>query len=125
MKHLIYLGVLSASLFLGSCGKLPVRSRESFNDNWKFHAGDTTGAEKSDFIDTRWRELNLPHDWSIEGKFDINNPATPGGGALPGELPGTGKHLRCLPLQRAKKYLLTSMASTGMQKYGSTAIHLA
>src|SRR5665647_2426623 len=84
MKNLIFLGVLSASLFLGSCSKLPVRIRESFNENWMFHPGDTTGVEKSNFIDTRWRELNLPHDWSIEGKFDVNNPATPGGGALPG-----------------------------------------
>jgi beta-galactosidase len=84
MKQLIFLGALAGSLFLGSCGKLPVRSRESFNDNWKFHSGDTAGVEKPDFSDIRWRELNLPHDWSIEGKFDRNNPATPGGGALPG-----------------------------------------
>ena len=33
---------------------------------------------------TSWRELDLPHDWSIEGPFDKENPATPGGGALPG-----------------------------------------
>ncbi len=31
-----------------------------------------------------WRNLNLPHDWSIEGEFRSDNPATPGGGALPG-----------------------------------------
>lgn len=84
MKHLVFLGALTASLFLGSCGKLPVRSRESFNDNWKFHPGDITGGEKPGFTDTEWRVLDVPHDWSIEGKFDINNPATPGGGALPG-----------------------------------------
>ena len=28
--------------------------------------------------------LNVPHDWSIEGAFSKDNPATPGGGALPG-----------------------------------------
>src|SRR6185437_3762802 len=27
---------------------------------------------------------NLPHDWSIEGKFSKDNPASPEGGALPG-----------------------------------------
>ncbi len=27
---------------------------------------------------------NLPHDWSIEGEFNKDNPAGVGGGALPG-----------------------------------------
>ena len=29
-------------------------------------------------------KVNPPHDWSIEGAFSKDNPATPGGGALPG-----------------------------------------
>jgi len=28
--------------------------------------------------------INLPHDWSIEGKFDKDHPSGTGGGALPG-----------------------------------------
>lgn len=28
--------------------------------------------------------MNLPHDWSIEGSFSKDHPASPGGGALPG-----------------------------------------
>jgi beta-galactosidase len=39
------------------------------------------------FDDSNWQKLNIPHDWSIEGEFSKDNPATPGGGALPG---GTG-----------------------------------
>ncbi len=38
------------------------------------------------FDDSHWRTLSLPHDWSIEGKFDRKNPAGTGGGALPGGL---------------------------------------
>jgi beta-galactosidase/beta-glucuronidase len=40
-----------------------------FNEGWKFHKGDTTNAENTDFNDRDWRSLNLPHDWSIEGPF--------------------------------------------------------
>ena len=36
--------------------------------------------------DSKWRQLNLPHDWSIEGSFSENAPAGTGGGALPGGL---------------------------------------
>jgi beta-galactosidase/beta-glucuronidase len=40
-----------------------------FNNNWKFHKGDIPNAQKPDFNDSTWRNLNLPHDWSVEGKF--------------------------------------------------------
>jgi beta-galactosidase len=58
--------------------------RENFGDNWKFFLGDIQEAEKTDFDDTVWRMLNVPHDWSIEGEFSEDHPATIGGGALPG-----------------------------------------
>ena len=36
-----------------------------FDDNWKFFKGKADGAENSSFEDTKWRILDLPHDWSI------------------------------------------------------------
>jgi beta-galactosidase len=60
------------------------RTIADFDKGWHFHLGDVNGAELSTFNDANWRNLNLPHDWSIEGKFSKDNPATPEGGALPG-----------------------------------------
>jgi beta-galactosidase len=60
------------------------RSIVSFGKDWKFQLGDVRGAEAVGFADATWRKLNVPHDWSIEGEFSEKNPATPGGGALPG-----------------------------------------
>lgn len=60
------------------------RKIQNFGKGWKFHLGDVRGAEKPEFDDTGWRILHLPHDWSIEGEFSDQHPATPGGGALPG-----------------------------------------
>jgi len=37
-----------------------------FDTNWKFFRGDIAGAELPDFDDYNWRNLDLPHDWSIE-----------------------------------------------------------
>lgn len=59
------------------------RVRESFNKDWKFFLGDEPNAKNTVFNDASWRKLNLPHDWSIEGKFDEKNPAKPEGGGLP------------------------------------------
>jgi len=55
-----------------------------FDQDWTFNLGNVPDAKNLDFNDSGWRKLNLPHDWSIEGKFSKDNPATPEGGALPG-----------------------------------------
>jgi len=52
--------------------------------DWKFLLGDSVNASETNFVDSTWRTLNLPHDWSIESDFAKENPASPGGGALPG-----------------------------------------
>ncbi|WP_158799649.1 hypothetical protein [Pedobacter sp. L105] len=64
-----------------------VRSVQDFDQQWKFFLGDDPKASASKYPDGKWRVLNLPHDWGVEGAFSKSNPATFGGGALPG---GTG-----------------------------------
>ena len=53
-----------------------------FDANWKFMLGDYPDACLPDYNDAEWRELDLPHDWSIEGRFERINP-TGGSGAPP------------------------------------------
>src|ERR1019366_7193181 len=59
------------------------RSRESFDFGWKFLKGDAAGAQMAAFADAGWREVDLPHDWSIEGPFAENEPSAGSGGYLP------------------------------------------
>lgn len=83
----VYRWALTALLAILSCGcgkAYDVRVREDFNDDWKFCLGDIAGAEDPVFDDSGWRELELPHDWAVEGDFSIENPSGTGGGALPG-----------------------------------------
>ena len=54
-----------------------------FNKGWKFYLGNDSAAINPGYDDSKWRMLDLPHDWSIEGNFSENNPATTQGGALP------------------------------------------
>ncbi|MCX6309253.1 MAG: DUF4982 domain-containing protein [Bacteroidia bacterium] len=55
-----------------------------FNENWRFCLGDDQQAKYSKFDDGAWRILTLPHDWAIEGKYDINAPTGASCGYLPG-----------------------------------------
>ena len=57
--------------------------KQLFNEGWKFQLGDTPEAKSGTFDDKAWRTLTLPHDWSIEGRFDKEAPAGNDGGYLP------------------------------------------
>ncbi len=56
----------------------------SFDSSWLFCQDDElTGAEVVGFDDSGWREVDLPHDWSIEGPIDRDSPTGRGGGFMP------------------------------------------
>jgi len=59
------------------------RKKICFDYDWKFALGDYPEASSPDFDDDDWRQLDLPHDWSIEGDFDQNNPTGGDGAYLP------------------------------------------
>lgn len=104
--------VVSAAIFC-SCSSTQnadaissVRERISFNKDWKFSLDGDNSAVKVSFVDDTWRALDVPHDWSIEGKFSESNPAGVGGGALPG---GTGwyrKKFQVSDNDRGKKFFV-------------------
>ena len=50
-----------------AAGGVAGNTREQpFDGNWRFFRGDAPGAENPAFNDSGWRELDLPHDFSIE-----------------------------------------------------------
>lgn len=50
----------------------------SFNNDWQFHLGMIPDGQK--FEEQPWRELELPHDWSIELPRKAGNPSGSHGG---------------------------------------------
>ncbi|HEY1114594.1 MAG TPA: beta-galactosidase GalA [Chitinophagaceae bacterium] len=95
MKKLITLLILTGCL-TGAEAQVNVRQRINFDENWRFHfghaadpakdfnygvanifakSGATTGtALGTNFNDSGWRRLNLPHDWAVELPF-VNSPS--------------------------------------------------
>ncbi|QOY89404.1 glycoside hydrolase family 2 TIM barrel-domain containing protein [Paludibaculum fermentans] len=65
----------------------PPRLELQADSNWKFLLGDPGGAEARGFDDASWRHVDLPHDWSIEGRPAKDNLTGSGGGFYPA---GTG-----------------------------------
>ncbi|MFI3280703.1 MAG: glycoside hydrolase family 2 TIM barrel-domain containing protein [Rikenellaceae bacterium] len=54
-----------------------------FDFGWQFSRGECQGAEAPEFDDSSWESVDLPHDWSIEGPFSLDNPAECRGAWLP------------------------------------------
>ena len=59
----------------------------SFNDNWRFYLGELNGAEAAVYNDSAWRNVDLPHDYSIDQGFTTAAPAEQESGYVLG---GTG-----------------------------------
>lgn len=43
-----------------------VERKKLFNSGWRFHLGAVEHANSFAFNDLNWRNINLPHDWSVE-----------------------------------------------------------
>jgi beta-galactosidase len=78
-------GALASAVLVkvsGQTAEVP-RIRDSFDFAWKFIRGDVPGAREPGFADAMWRTLDLPHDWSIEGPFSMDEPSGGSGGHAP------------------------------------------
>ncbi|QKJ28505.1 DUF4982 domain-containing protein [Mucilaginibacter mali] len=78
-----YIYILCFLLISGFANAQNARKTESFNAGWKFYLGDEPNAKEAAFNDSKWRSLNLPHDWSIEGPFDEKHSTGQNEGGLP------------------------------------------
>ena len=90
-----------------------VRQTINFNNDWKFFLGNDSTAINENFNDAPWRIVNLPHDWSIEGNFSKDNPATTQGGALPG---GIGWYRKTFTVPLASKNKNVSIEFEGVYR---------
>jgi beta-galactosidase len=83
VKNFILFSTVFLLSFLIINAQQMTERKQLFNNNWKFSLGDSPSAGTIDFDDKTWRNLDLPHDWSIEGKIDQKNSTGGAGGYFP------------------------------------------
>lgn len=71
--------------------------------DWKFVKGDPEGAELTNFDDSAWHQVNIPHDWSIGGPPEPSNPGGTQNGFFPGGIGWYRKHFRRSPNDEGKR----------------------
>ena len=110
------------------------RERLSMDPGWRFTLGDPAGAERPGFNDRAWRFLDLPHDWSIEGRPTEDAPAGGRGAYLPTGIGWYRKSFRLPPGWRGHEVWLqfdgiymnsdvwVNGAHVGHRPYGYTSV---
>ena len=95
-KYLLFaiLSVIAVSL----SAQVSFGKSENINKAWKFTLHDPKGAEAVDFNDNRWRNVELPHDWSVKGQLSPTLASSTG--YLPG---GIGWYRKTLQIPEIKK----------------------
>jgi len=75
-----------------------------FNTGWKFVKGDVKNGENVGFNDKQWRNVTLPHDWSIEGPFSAEWASSTG--YLPGGIGWYRKTFKLSAQQQSGKVFI-------------------
>ena len=117
MKNYFLLAALLSAYFSLSAQH---KTRVSFNNDWKFKLDSVGSYSDASANDASWRTLNLPHDWSVEGKFDKNAPAGTGGGALPG---GLGWYRKTFSIPATQKGKAIFIEFDGVYRNGEVFIN--
>ena len=59
--------LLMAALLTGLTAT--ARERQNFDKDWRFMLADSVQMAQAEYDDSSWRQLDVPHDWAIEGDF--------------------------------------------------------
>jgi beta-galactosidase len=82
-KILFFLAIFISALLFSGCYRNPIpvyaadnegRQEILFDFDWKFYRGDAGEAWTNGFDDSDWRNLDIPHDWSIENIPGTESP---------------------------------------------------
>ena len=71
---------------------------------WRFSLGGTPMAMQPNFDDSAWRQVNVPHDWSIEGPFSAECGS--GNGYAPGGIAWYRRHFQMSSADQGKRVML-------------------
>ena len=83
MKVIRFSTLVVFAIMAGRCCAAPAAnpaatsSDRSFDFGWRFLRADAPGAEVAGFDDSKWRTLDVPHDWSIEDLPPLEKSSVP------------------------------------------------
>ena len=98
MKKPLILLVTAAFIINAVTAQVSFGKPEKINSSWKFKLGEVESASAPGFNDQRWENIDLPHDWSVQGQLSPTLASCTG--YLPG---GIGWYRKSIEIPASKK----------------------
>jgi beta-galactosidase len=105
----IFCASVDSVLAAGGIQTTSARTYTDFDFGWRFSVSDFPMAMQPKFDDSTWRQVNVPHDWSIEGPFSADYGS--GNGYAPG---GVGWYRKHFQMNAADKGKLVTLELDGV-----------
>ncbi len=96
--------ILSHLLWISASAQVSFGHPEKINRQWKFTLSDPQEAKQLEYEDAHWQTVDLPHDWSIEGRMSPHLASATG--YLPGGIGWYRKVVRIPADKRQEKVFL-------------------
>ncbi|MDO9257071.1 MAG: glycoside hydrolase family 2 TIM barrel-domain containing protein [Bacteroidales bacterium] len=99
MKRTLFLTTALLVLVTGMLQAKPQFGKaQLFNNNWRFMLSEEKEGSSPTLDDSKWRKLDLPHDWSVEGTYSPDKASCTG--YLPG---GIGWYRKTFSVPESEK----------------------
>ena len=101
-KIMLLLALFFSSLY--SMAQVSFGEPEKINNDWKFVLADGVDFATTKYDDSKWANINLPHDWSVKGQLSPTLASCTG--YLPGGIGWYRKHLTIPETRKGEKIYL-------------------
>lgn len=92
MKNQLLIILFFLSVCFSLSAQVSFGGAKKFNENWLFSLSDDSLGASASYNDSKWRKLDLPHDWSVEGQLSPSLASCTG--YLPGGIGWYRKHFQ-------------------------------
>lgn len=74
MKRVLIYILSALFIYSQNLAQTNINNTINFDNDWRFHLGGYQGGEQMQADDSKWRMIDLPHDWSIEDIPGTHSP---------------------------------------------------
>ncbi|MGC3978229.1 MAG: glycoside hydrolase family 2 TIM barrel-domain containing protein [Paludibacteraceae bacterium] len=104
MKKLNFIIITLFLIPISALAQVSFGTPQKINSHWKFSLGDISSAQNVYFNDSQWKNIDIPHDWSVSEKLESKNASCMG--FLPGGIGWYRKTLNIAANKQGEKVYL-------------------
>ena len=114
----LFLTAILSITSISIMGQVSFGQSEKINSSWKFYLSDIPEAKAKAYDDSKWKSVEIPHDWSV--KEQLSPTLASATGYLPG---GIGWYRKTINIPKEKQDEKTYIYFEGVYNYSEVFIN--